>query len=76
MFQQAVPDEYRGRIYGAVGTSINLVGMASLWIAGTLGEIVGIAPALSLGCIDFIVAGFLGMVLLRERQAVRLVSVE
>lgn len=76
MFQQAVPDEFRGRIYGAVGTSINLVGMASLWIAGTLGEIIGIAPALSLGCIDFIVAGFLGMVLLREREAVRLVSAE
>jgi MFS family permease len=68
LFQQAVPDDYRGRMYGAIGTSLALVGMASLWISGTLAQLIGVTPVLSIGCADFLVAGLLGLVLLRDPE--------
>lgn len=66
LFQRDVPDAYRGRVIGAIGTSNALIGLASLWIAGGLAEVVGIVPMLTVGCIVTVCAGGLGLRLLRR----------
>jgi MFS family permease len=68
LLQRDVPDEYRGRVYGGLGTSNALVGLASLWIAGSLAEAIGIVPVLSLACGITVLAGLLGLVLLTRES--------
>jgi MFS family permease len=64
MLQSGVADRYRGRVYGALGTTIALLGLVALWLAGILGEILGIVPMLSVaGGVTFF-AGVLALVLL------------
>ncbi len=64
MFQSGVSDRYRGRVYGALGTTIALLGLVALWLAGTLAELLGIVPMLSVaGGVTFF-AGVLALMLL------------
>lgn len=64
LLQTGVPDGYRGRVYGALGTTSALIGLASIWLAGAVGERLGIVPMLSVAAGLTIVAGMLGLVLL------------
>ncbi|HUS17265.1 MAG TPA: MFS transporter [Chloroflexia bacterium] len=62
--QTGTPDAYRGRIYGAMGTSNALIGLVSVGLAGALGEVVGVVPMLSIAAGITMFAGVLGLVLL------------
>lgn len=64
LFQINVPDAYRGRVYGAVSTTIAVVGLAGLGLSGALGEMIGIVPMLSVAAGITALAGVLGLVLL------------
>jgi MFS family permease len=69
LLQTRVPDQYRGRIYGALGTSNAMVGVAGVWLAGALAGIIGIVHMLDVACLIMAVAGALGMVLLGDRPS-------
>ena len=64
LLQSRVPDSYRGRVYGALGTSNALVGLVGVWLAGMLAEVVGIVQVLHLACAIMALAGILGLFLL------------
>ncbi len=68
LFQTGVPDRYRGRVYGALGTANALIGLVSLGIAGYLAEVVGIVPVLSLAAGLTALAGLLGLVMLPDAR--------
>ncbi|MDQ3927575.1 MAG: MFS transporter, partial [Chloroflexota bacterium] len=71
MLQTGTPDRYRGRVYGALGTTNALIGLVSVGLAGALGYIVGVVPMLSVAAGITILAGVLGLVMLpsSKRQA-------
>ena len=69
MFQTGVADSFRGRVYGAVSTTIAVLGLVSIWLAGILGEILGIVPMLSVAAGVTLVAGVLALVLLPKETA-------
>ncbi len=66
MAQAGTPDRYRGRVYGALYTTMALLSLAGVGLAGVLGEIFGIVPMLTTaGCIT-ILSGVLALVLIPE----------
>jgi MFS family permease len=67
LLQAGTPDPYRGRIYGALGTTNALIGLVAVGLAGALGEVVGIVPMLDLAAAITALAGALGLVLLPRR---------
>jgi MFS family permease len=69
MFQRGVNDNFRGRVFGALNTTIALVGLASLWLSGVLAELLGIVTMLSVAGGVTIVAGVLAFVLLPRNEA-------
>jgi MFS family permease len=64
MFQSGIADNFRGRVFGALGTSIAIVGLASLWLSGIFGELLGIVPMLTIAAAVTVFAGVLAFVLL------------
>ncbi|MFL5804204.1 MAG: MFS transporter [Roseiflexaceae bacterium] len=46
LLQQHVADQYRGRVFGALGTTNALLQIGALGLAGTLADRVGVAPML------------------------------
>jgi MFS family permease len=64
LLQAGTPDEYRGRIYGALGTTNALIGLVSVGLAGALGEVLGIVPMLDVAAGITALAGILGLLLL------------
>jgi hypothetical protein len=68
LLQTGTPDQYRGRIYGALGTTNALIGLVSVGLAGALGEVVGIVPMLDVAAGITALAGVLGLVLLPRRE--------
>jgi predicted MFS family arabinose efflux permease len=69
LLQRRVPDQYRGRIYGTLGTSNALVGVAGVWLAGALASVIGIVHMLDIACGLMVLAGVLGLFLLGDRHA-------
>ncbi len=68
MAQAGTPDRYRGRVYGALYTTMALLSLAGVGLAGVLGEIFGIVPMLTTaGCIT-ILSGILALVLIPEPE--------
>jgi hypothetical protein len=67
LLQAGTPDPYRGRIYGALGTTNALIGLVAVGLAGALGEVVGIVPMLDLAAAITALAGVLGLLLLPRR---------
>ena len=55
--QRLVPDAYRGRVFGALGTVTGISTLVGLLAGGALADRVGIVPMLSIGCGCWIVAG-------------------
>ena len=76
VMQDATPDRYRGRVFGAQGTTQSLLMLAGIAIAGTLGEVVGIVTLLSMDAGLYILAGVAALTLLPRQSTERPVSVE
>jgi predicted MFS family arabinose efflux permease len=45
--QRAVPDEYRGRVFGSLGATLGLLSLLGATAGGTFAETVGIVPMLN-----------------------------
>jgi hypothetical protein len=68
LLQTTVSDEFRGRIWGAIGTTGAAAQLVGTTLAGTLGDRVGIVPMLNVQGGGYVVAGVLVLVLLRRYQ--------
>jgi hypothetical protein len=68
LLQTSVADRYRGRIFGALGTSQGLLMLVGTLVAGTLGDRLNVVTMLNIQGGGYILAGLLGLVLLRETQ--------
>lgn len=64
-----VSDRYRGRVYGALNMTTAVLGLAGIWLAGILGQRVGIVPMLSMAAGITIAAGITALVLLPRARA-------
>jgi MFS family permease len=64
LFQTAVSDEYRGRIFGAYGTTFALLMLAGMAFAGTLGDVIGVVPVLNIQGGGYVLSGVLVLLLL------------
>jgi MFS family permease len=71
LLQTAVTDEYRGRIFGAVGTTSALLMLLGTTLAGVLGDLLGVVTVLNVQGFMYVLAGILVLYLLRA-SAVRL----
>jgi MFS family permease len=65
LIQRGAPDEYRGRVSGALGTVIASFGIVGTVIASILGEVVGVLPTINLQGSNYIVIGLLCLLALR-----------
>jgi MFS family permease len=65
LLQQAVPDRYRGRIFGAYGAACALAMLIGQLIASFLGDRLGVVPVMDGVGAMFTAAGLLALVLLR-----------
>ena len=64
LLQRHVPDRYRGRVFGALGTSISLFVLFGQALASSFGDTFGVVPLLNVkGMLD-IIAGLLAFILL------------
>lgn len=57
LVQRLVRDEYRGRVFGALGASGALLSLLGAAVGGALAEVVGIVPMLNVACGLIVVAG-------------------
>jgi MFS family permease len=55
--QQSVRDEYRGRVFGALGASGALLSLLGAMVGGALAELIGIVPALTIASVLTALAG-------------------
>lgn len=65
LLQGAVPDQYRGRVFGTYSTTGALLGLAGTALAGQLGDRVPVVLVLNIQGFVYIVAGLLVLALLR-----------
>ena len=65
LLQTGSPDEYRGRVFGAYGTTASLTLLVGSGLASALGEAVGIVPLLNASALLYVAAGVVALVLLR-----------
>ena len=66
LIQSLTEDEFRGRVFGALGAVNGVSILLGLAIAGALGKVVGIVPLLSAGAITSILGGIVSMRLRRQ----------
>jgi predicted MFS family arabinose efflux permease len=63
--QTAAEDRFRGRVFGAVGTTTSLMAIAGTGLGSALGEVVGIVPLYNLAALLYGGAGVLALLRLR-----------
>lgn len=64
MLQTAVPDQYRGRVLGAFGTTAAFLYLIGTLIAGHFGEYVNVVTILNIQGLGYVVTGILALTLL------------
>lgn len=64
LFQSRVADAYRGRIFGAYGTTFSLLGLVGMAFAGAMGDVLGVVPVLNVQGGGYVVVGILSLLLL------------
>jgi MFS family permease len=64
LLQNSVADNYRGRIFATVGTTMALLSLAGMGLASVAGDIVGIVPVINIQGFGYILAGIFVWLLL------------
>jgi MFS family permease len=64
LLQRAVRDEYRGRVFGIMGTTSALLQLAGTVIAGVLGGVLGPIVLLNIQGGSYVLMGLLALVVL------------
>jgi MFS family permease len=67
MVQRGIPDEYRGRVFGALGASGALLSLLGAATGGALAELVGIVPMLNVAAGLIVLAGLVVLRAFRDR---------
>lgn len=62
LLQTSVPDEYRGRLFGAFTTTYGLVLLIGMGLATAFGDVIGILPLINIQGIAPVVGGVVAMV--------------
>jgi hypothetical protein len=68
--QTSAEDRYRGRVFGAFGTTQALLMLAGTLVGGALGDAAGIVPVLVVQSGAYVLAGLLVLVLLAGETTV------
>ncbi len=66
LLQRGTADSYRGRVFGALYTTISLLTLAGMIFASTLGDRLGVVPLLNVAGGLFFVAALVALVMLRH----------
>jgi len=74
LLQSGTEDRYRGRIFGAVDTTVALTGIIGIGLGSGLGDVVGIVPLLNLSALLYVTAGIVALSTLRGVVALRATS--
>lgn len=61
LVQRGVRDEFRGRVFGALGASGALLSLLGAATGGLLGEVVGVVTMLSVAALLIVIAGFVAL---------------
>lgn len=70
LLQTGVEDRYRGRIFGAYGTTTALLTLVGMGLGGVLGDIVAVPLLLNLAGSLYILSGVVARIVLRDAAAV------
>ena len=68
LLQQSVDGTYRGRVFGAVGTTTGLVTLAGMAFSSSLGDVIGISATMDLAGAVYFVSGLVAVVMLRRHR--------
>lgn len=68
LLQSSIADEYRGRIFGAFGTTSSLMLLVGLSVGGTLGNRFGVIALLESAGVLYFLAGVVALVMIREKS--------
>ena len=68
LLQLGTTDEFRGRIFGTLGTSSALASLVGMLIAGFLADLVGLVLVLSISGSLYILSGVLAWIMLPKTQ--------
>lgn len=69
LLQNQVKDEYRGRVFGALSTTMALLILVGMGFASIAGDVVGIVPVINVQGFGYVLAGILAWVVLRPQLA-------
>jgi hypothetical protein len=69
LIQSGVTDQYRGRIFGAYGTTQALMMLVGMGLASALGDSVGVVPLFALVGGLYVLAGFIILAMVGRRAA-------
>lgn len=69
LIQHEVPDAYRGRVFGALGTSAAVAMLAGMLVSTALADRAGIVLMLNAACVVVITGAAVGGVMLARRPA-------
>lgn len=64
LLQTGAPDQYRGRVFGAFGTTVTLAGLAGMTLASAFGDALGPVIMLNLQGGGYMLAGLMAFVML------------
>jgi len=76
LLQTHVEDGYRGRVFGAFGTTFAIFSVLGMQIAGSMADSVGIVPIINIQAIAPIAAGLLAWIGLRQYFAKTLLTAQ
>ena len=68
LMQAAAPDAYRGRVFGALGTTVGLLALAGTIVAGTVTDRFGVVAVLTVQGAGYVLAGLILIALLPRRM--------
>ncbi len=69
LLQSNVADQYRGRVFGALGTTEALLILVGMGLAGLLGDIFDVVPLLNVAGMLWLVAGVVALTMLPTNRA-------
>lgn len=74
LLQQSVDDAYRGRVFGAVGTTTGLVTLLGMAFSSGLGDVMGITATMDLAGAIYFFSGVVAVAMLRGHHAIHVAA--
>jgi MFS family permease len=71
LLQLGTSDQFRGRIFGTLGTTCALASLAGMLLAGSFADMIGLVPVLCISGSLYIISGVMAWVMLPKAQGFR-----